>query len=77
MHCRREDWLRKGTTAAKEGQAMDGQRFDSIAKGLRTRRAALGLAASLGALLEFGPHDDGEARNRCKRIKECGPCKRC
>jgi hypothetical protein len=51
---------------------MDAQRFDRLAKTLRTRRSALGLVAGFAALLGVG-HD--EAAAKCK--KKCGPCKRC
>jgi hypothetical protein len=51
---------------------MDAQRFDRLAKTLRTRRFALGLVAGFAALLGVS-HD--EAAAKCK--KKCGPCKRC
>lgn len=51
---------------------MDGQRFDTLVKTLRTRRSALSLIAGIGAILGVR-HDQAAAK--CK--KKCGPCRRC
>jgi hypothetical protein len=51
---------------------VDAHRFDRLVRTWHTRRAALGLAVGLGALLGLAVQDEAAA----KRKKKCGSCRR-